>query len=95
MSKSTAMLSVLCIVLGSITLWQIPTNAAPRRVNAVVKWEHLAMTTDGPKLSTPEVSRKIIGLGNEGWQLVDVETYAENGTTTKAVYFFKREKSGE
>ena len=95
MSKPNIVLSCLCVLLGAATLLQVPTNAAPSRTAAAKSWEHLAMTIDGPKLSTPEISRKIIGLGNDGWQLVDVETYSEVGTTTKAVYFFKREKQSE
>jgi hypothetical protein len=51
--------------------------------DGAVQWEHLAMPTDAGILSR---------LGEEGWELVDVETIVENGTTKKAVYFFKRLK---
>ena len=50
------------------------------------------MPVEGQTISTPEVSRKIIELGQKGWELVDVETFVKGGDTNKIVYFFKREK---
>lgn len=56
-------------------------------------FEHLAMNVPvGERLSTPETAKKINELGRQGWQLVDVETMVKDGTTTKMVYFFKRQK---
>jgi hypothetical protein len=37
-----------------------------------------------------ETSRQIVRLGDEGWHLVDVETFCREGTTVKTVYYFKR-----
>jgi hypothetical protein len=31
-------------------------------------------------------------VGNEGWELVDVEGIIENGSTKTTVYYFKRPK---
>ena len=56
-------------------------------------WEHLAMTadaTDGP--GDADTSRRIVQLGGEGWELVDVEAITKDGATTKLIYFFKRPK---
>jgi hypothetical protein len=40
--------------------------------------------------SDGEVSRRIVQLGKEGWELVDVASIIKDGTTTKIVYCFKR-----
>jgi hypothetical protein len=37
-----------------------------------------------------ELSRRIVQLGNEGWELVDVESIIKDGTTTQVVYCFKK-----
>ena len=58
--------------------------------DGVVQWQHLAMPTESGVLK--DVGRQINQLGDEGWELVDVETIVENGSTKKAVYFFKRPK---
>ena len=39
-----------------------------------------------------ETSRRIVQVGGEGWELVDVETLTKDGSTTKLIYFFKRLK---
>jgi hypothetical protein len=54
-------------------------------------WRHLALEHEGKSVTDqPELARKINSLGDEGWQLVDVESIAEGGTTTRIVFFFKR-----
>lgn len=56
-------------------------------------WRHLALEHEGKSVTeSPDLARKINGLGEEGWQLVDVETFSEAGATTKVVFFFKRPK---
>ncbi|MDB4614208.1 hypothetical protein OAH18_00820 [bacterium] len=67
------------------------TTATPVR-KPTPQWEQLALNIPGDKLSTPEISRKIIGLGNDGWQLIDVETTVKGGDTTAIIYFFQRQK---
>ena len=69
------------------------TAATPTPPPVPQTWEHLAMEVPGEKLSTPEISGKIIKLGNDGWELVDVETIIRSGATKKMIYFFKRPKS--
>ena len=55
------------------------------------EWEHLALTNDLKQDAAADVARRINKLGGEGWQLVDVEGVSDNGTTTKTVYYFKRQ----
>jgi len=67
--------------------------AAMPTADAVRPWEHMAMTVDaadGP--GDAETSRRIVQLGGEGWELVDVEALTKDGTTSKLIYFFKRPK---
>ena len=83
------------VVLGLsfVLLTRLPAqNANPAApANGVVRWQHLAFTTNPEGgISNPEISRQINKLGNEGWELVDVETFQQAGTTQKTVYFFKR-----
>jgi hypothetical protein len=57
------------------------------------KWEHLALSDDLKRdAANEEVGRRINQLGRDGWQLVDVEGIIEDGTTTKTVYYFKRQQ---
>ena len=52
---------------------------------------HLALQHDGADLGG-DFSRQIDRLGNEGWQLVWVSTVAKEGTTKRAIFYFKRLK---
>lgn len=57
----------------------------------VVKWQHLALNDNARKrFGGTELARKINSLGEEGWEMVSVLNFQEEGTTTKTVYYFKR-----
>ncbi len=56
-------------------------------------WEHLAFEHQGASLKRDtKLARDITRLGNEGWEMVDVETISDAGTTTSKIFFFKRPK---
>jgi hypothetical protein len=68
-----------------------PGAPADAPTDAPARWQHLALHAEkGGIVTDPNLGRQINRLGDEGWELVDVETVIENGTTQKAVYFFKR-----
>lgn len=83
-------ITVTLMFLLIASLWAQETNGhSPRPGRG--KWQHLAFEQEGAGISkNPELARKINHLGSEGWELVDVETMIENGTTQKCVYYFKR-----
>ena len=62
-----------------------PTEAAQ-------PWQHLALQQEsaGDQFSDREFAKKINRIGADGWELVDVENFSADGSTTKTVYFFKR-----
>lgn len=94
-SKSLSLF--MCVVLGLAIVVALST-AGQRTGKAadetgVKQWEHMAMSVDAENgFGGADTSRRIVQLGNEGWELVDVETVVKDGTTTKVVYFFKRPK---
>ena len=74
------------------SLWaQSPSpDASPKAPKA---WRHLALTHEGKSvMDAPDLARKIDSLGDEGWELVDVESVVDAGVTTRIVFFFKRPK---
>lgn len=81
---------VVLIVVGfglSAPAVQPPTPHTPQ------KWEHLAMTHQAATIDqTPELSAKIVQLGDEGWELVTVSGVIRQGETTQTIFFFKRPK---
>jgi hypothetical protein len=87
----------LCVVLGLaiVLMLSIAGQGTSKAAGetGVKQWEHLAMTVEAENgFGGADTSRKIVQLGSDGWELVDVETVAKDGTTTKVVYFFKRPK---
>lgn len=89
--KDRILILAAVVAIALLTLRSQETVATPVQGKAGA-WEHLAMNVPGDQLSTPEVSRKIIGLGDDGWQLIDVESRIKGGDTTELIYFFKRQK---
>jgi hypothetical protein len=90
-TQSIALLGVVCLsILLAVGL--AAQNAEPETDSAEpTRWEHLALSRGiGEGLSDAEHSRRIVQLGNEGWELVDVENVTTDGTTAGTVYYFKR-----
>lgn len=84
----------ISLALGAALWAQVPANATAEKPNNrpnLQKWEHLALEHGGASVAdSPELAQQIKALGNEGWELVDVEAIVDTGTTTKTIYFFKR-----
>jgi hypothetical protein len=95
MMKKHALAVSVVVCLGFVLLAGLPAfNAEPTApVTGATRWEHLAYSVSAQGgVSTPEISRRIMQLGNDGWELVDVENIIENGSTKTTVYYFKRSK---
>lgn len=95
MKSNVFLLLAACAFVAVASLVFSGQNTGLAASEAVAQgWEHLAMPVAADDaLGGPETSRKINQLGNDGWELVDVETFTKDGSTTKLVYFFKRPKS--
>ncbi len=75
-------------LLFALNLFSQEDRAAPTHA-----WEHLAFEVGHEtSLKDLELAEKINQLGNDGWQLVDVETRSQMGNTSSVLYFFKRPK---
>ena len=82
--------SIALCLAASIWAQSPKSDSSPKVPQA---WQHLALENEGKSVTgSPDLARKINSLGDEGWQLVDVESILEGGTTTKVVFFFKRPK---
>ena len=93
--KKTPILPYLLTVIAIVAITYITWSEGAASPQQVMKWEHLALSREAAMgLADGEFSRKINTLGMSGWELVDVENFNENGTTTETVYFFKRQKNG-
>lgn len=80
-----ALAMCICVAVTA-HLWAQSSDSAADSVG----WQHLALTQVTADGMSADLSRQINQLGNDGWELVDVENFAEEGTTVKSVYFFKR-----
>lgn len=82
---------VLLVVAGGYFLATSPAQNQQADTSRPTTWRHLALSDAGQ--SDAELARKINQLGDDGWELVDVETYPEPDAKIKTVYYFK--KTGE
>jgi hypothetical protein len=97
--KVKVVLFCLVGVVVAVVLSQVSAGPAkqPEGSFPIAKWQHLALTekvgvtqVTGQEGSTAELSRQIVKLGAEGWELVSVANFSRDGTTRKTVYYFKR-----
>ena len=92
LSRLSAVALALAVTLTFVTMTSLSAQSAAPDV-APARWEHLALTQESGQVGGDrDVSRKIVKLGEQGWELVTVSTTVEDGSTTKAVFYFKRPK---
>ena len=78
---------VLASALVAAT-WAGPFQSQPTAAPAP-KWQFasLKVPADTPE---NELGRQVLKMGQDGWELVSVENFAEDGTTTMTAFYFKR-----
>jgi hypothetical protein len=87
--KTIVGLSLFSIALYS---WAQSSADSPRPLKHQA-WEHLAFEHKGPSIQgDPKLGRQINQLGDEGWELVDVEIITNSGASSGKIFFFKRPK---
>ncbi|MHC4401068.1 MAG: hypothetical protein ACYTG0_15435 [Planctomycetota bacterium] len=94
MKPHTIALSIV-ICLGVFLAAELSARNAESGATSgtMARWQHLALSHDTKKgVSDQDLNRRIIQLGNEGWELVDIENVTKNGTTITTVFFFKRSR---
>jgi hypothetical protein len=85
-----AFCAVVVVAAIALTAYAADTSVADRITS---RWEHLAITHKGADVSSSaELSQRIVGLGESGWELADVSTVVDNGTTMQTIFYFKRAK---
>ena len=82
------------MILFSVAIYswaQTPSDSvSPIKKQA---WEHLAFEHKGHSIQgDPQLARQINQLGDDGWELVDVELITNAGTSSGKIFFFKRPK---
>jgi len=91
--------SIIYVLGGALAVWltaslwaQDSDPGAPPS-NTPQAWEHLALEIQGDQVSgSRETAQKINRRGDQGWELVDVESFVRDGSATKIVCFFERPK---
>lgn len=83
-------LIVLLMFATAVYAWATPQERTESRVTA---WEHLALpaknaTVVGDRRLATQINR----LGDQGWELVEVSSSLEDGTTDMVIFYFKRPK---
>lgn len=92
-SRYTYLIGGALAVALSAGLWAQTSGSKQEPEHPGRAWEHLALEHAGAGLTgSPDLAGKINKLGDEGWELVDVESITRDGSTQKTVFFFKRRK---
>lgn len=81
-----AMMFVFGIVTAAVLAADDDTDTATA---GVTQWQYCLLTVKADQPQS-ELGRQILKAGREGWELVSVENFSVNGTTTKTAFYFKR-----
>ena len=82
--------SVLLLLLAAVataTLWAGPSQSDSRAPATQWQFAQMKVASDTPD---NELGRQILKMGRDGWELVSVENFIKDGTTTHTAFFFKR-----
>ncbi|MFK8113154.1 MAG: hypothetical protein AB8B91_13180 [Rubripirellula sp.] len=82
-------IAVFALAVATYYLGTTPAQSQTDSDQVASSWRHLALTQRNDQRET-ESHEKIVQLGAEGWQLVDVENFVSAGETIKTVYYFKK-----
>jgi hypothetical protein len=90
--KTRILLYGVMILLCTVIAMQVlaDDHSKDKMKPSATGWQHLALTNVIGETPKNELARNINKLGREGWELVSVENFAESGTTTKTIFYFKR-----
>ena len=82
-------LLLLVAIVTAASSGASPTQPEPA-ASAATQWEFasLKVPTDTPN---NKLGSQILKLGREGWELVSVENFSKDGTTTHTAFYFKRQ----
>lgn len=87
--KSIGIGLIIAIGVSSLTL-TAPAQNDQAEATEATHWEHAALTHESPTVQNAELSRKIVKMGEDGWELVTVTPVVSEGTTIQTVFYFKR-----
>jgi hypothetical protein len=82
---------IVMVVAASGIYFLTSTPAENQNANRVEanSWRHLALASKNDE-DDDQLAKKINELGENGWELVDVESFLSAGETVKTVYYFKK-----
>jgi hypothetical protein len=87
MVRTKLFFAMFILAVGTYFLSSTPAQNQDDMIRAS-RWRHLALSTTDQ--SEPETHQKVNELGDNGWELVDVENFFAAGETVKTVYYFKK-----
>lgn len=92
MKTKIILLSILLFLGAVVAEKTLAADAKTKpKPDSSAQWEHLALMHEiGARFPDADLSKRIIQLGGDGWELVSVENFSESGTTVKTGFFFKR-----
>lgn len=86
-------LSIALFVFGLVALFvgyvSVNSQTTQAQNSTLQKWEYKSVDKSWVTVSEDKMNK----LGNEGWELVAIETQEVSGQTTQVRYVFKRPKN--
>ncbi len=89
---ATAAIALAACLGLSLSLWaQDDPAEKPAVASATKQWQHLALAHNTAELGNDaQLAKQINKLGRDGWEMVTVLNFSEDGSTNNTMYYFKR-----